>query len=290
MADINLSLIFDHPGAVAHRVRYARIDNVLSPVYTTVVPDVTSSPATIATVPNGQYSVLSRPIYNDLRVCEEAERVTAACPGLISVNAYINGGNLIIQYVAPSDVPQVRFTVSYPNGGSTIRQVVNDGNDVAVALPSNLYGDFSVSGQSVCDPDTGFYSEASTQVTVSRSNISATAVLYLYFLRGLLNAFNAYLSSPVSGNITINQMFADGYSDTGCATEVASSNRTTSVTINTGNVSTGVVTPTVTSGDWSTATKYTMYNVNINGSPVSNGDVITVGSDSVVISIPSCVP
>jgi hypothetical protein len=290
MADINLSLQFQHPSAIAHRVRYARIDNTTTPVWVTVSPDPTSSPANIAVVPNGQYEVRSKPIYADGRVCEETVRQTAACPGLISINAYIQGDNLIVQYTAPSDVPQVIFTINYPNGGSTTRQVVNTGSDVAVALPSGLYGDFSVSGRSVCDPDTGFYSPSSTLVTVSRSPISASAVLYFSFIHSTFNAFNATLNTPISGNININSMYADGYSDTGCSVDVAAANRTTSVTINAGAVSTGMVTPTATSGDWSTAVRYTMYNVVINGSPVNNGDVITIGSESVVVSIPNCIP
>lgn len=290
MATINLTTNFSRPDGLASRVRYARIDNVTVLSWITVSPDPVSSPATIAmNIPNGQYRIGYYPIYPDGRNCDEQFVETAPCPGLLSINAYIQDDNLIVQYLAPSEVPKVRITVNYPNGGSGIQEVVNTGNDVAFALPTNLYGDFTVSGQSVCDADTNFYSSPSSLVSVPRSPVSVNAILAFSFIKGTFTAFQAVLNTPISNPITINQMYSDGYSDVGCTVAVAASTRTTAVTINSGSVSTGAVTPTTTTGDWTTAVRYTMYNIIVNGSPVNNGDVITIGSDTVVIQIPSCV-
>src|SRR6185436_10205149 len=128
---INLSISFNHPDAIAHRVRYARIDNTTTPNFITVSPDPTASPTNIATnLPNGQYRVESTPIYADGRVCGTIVRDTPACPGLISINATIESGNLVVQYLAPSEVPKVRITVGYPNGGSFTANYVNNGNNI----------------------------------------------------------------------------------------------------------------------------------------------------------------
>lgn len=172
---INLSIQFNHPDAIANRVRYARIDNVVTPNFITVSPDPTTSPATIATnIPNGQYRIESIPIYADGRICGPTTIDTPACPGLLSINASIDSGNLIVQYLAPSEVPKVRITVGYPNGGSFVANYVNNGNNIVIALPPNLDGDYTVIGQSVCDEDSGFYSPFSSQVVVTRSTTNVT--------------------------------------------------------------------------------------------------------------------
>ena len=177
MAGINLTVNFGFPaGATSHTATYARIDNTLSPTNITV-PGIITSPATIAqNVPNGQYAITMMPVYPDGRVCQASTVYTPACPGLISINAYIDGSNIIVQYLAPNDVPKVRITVTYPNGGSYTANYVNNGDDIAIALPSGLNGDFGVVGQSVCDEMSGFYSSVSSQVVVSRglTNVTVT--------------------------------------------------------------------------------------------------------------------
>lgn len=173
MATINLSVKLNQEGAVAHRIRYSRIDNVLNPTWVTVSPDVVNSPnltQTIATnIPNGQYRIGYYAIYSDLRTCAEQFVETAPCPSLISINAYLDGNNIIVEYFAPSESPKVKINISYPNGGSTAALYVNNGNDIPIALPNNVYGDFIVTGQSVCDEDSGFYSPPSSQVVVTRT-------------------------------------------------------------------------------------------------------------------------
>lgn len=167
---INLTAYLDHPSAIAHRVRYARIDNVAVPVWVNVSPNPTTSPAIIATnIDNGQYRIGTTPIYADGRICEEVFKDTPACPELISITAEIQAGNMVVTYIAPSSVPKVRVVVEYPNGGRTSTFKVNDGTAVVIPLPVGLNGDFSVYGQSACDQTTGFYSAASTRVIVNRS-------------------------------------------------------------------------------------------------------------------------
>lgn len=174
---INLSIQFSHPDAISHQVSYARIDNIVTPSFVNVSPNPITSPATIAiNIPNGQYQVNSIPIYADGRICQPEITITPACPGLLSITAVITSGNLVISYLAPSEVPKVRMTVNYPNGGSFIANYVNNGNNIVIALPVGLTGNFAVTGQSVCDEASGFYSAPSSQVvvTVTSDNVAIT--------------------------------------------------------------------------------------------------------------------
>jgi len=175
---INLSIRFQHPGAIAHQVSYARIDNTSNPVFTNVQPNPTTSPATIATnIPNGQYQINSIPIYADGRKCDPITIFTDPCPGLISISAVISAGAIVVSYLAPSDAPKVKINVAYPNGGSFSKLYVNDGNDIAIPIPPGITsGDFIVTGQSVCDESSGFYSPPSSQVTVSYNPDNLTIV------------------------------------------------------------------------------------------------------------------
>lgn len=173
---INLSIRFQHPDAVSQQVRYQRIDNIQNPVWVNVQPNPITSPATIATnIPNGQYAIGSTPVYADGRTCDETVVYTDPCSGLISIHAIIQGGVLIVSYLAPSSAPKVRITVGFPNGGSSVANYVNNGNDIPIAIP-NLSGDFTVFGQSVCDESSGFYSRPSSQVTVSNVTDNVTLV------------------------------------------------------------------------------------------------------------------
>jgi len=71
-------------------------------------------------------------------------------------------------------VPKVRITVNYPNGGSFTANYVNTGNNIVIALPTNLDGDYVVVGQSVCDESSGFYSPFSSQVVVTKTTANVT--------------------------------------------------------------------------------------------------------------------
>lgn len=173
---INLAVRYSHPSATSALVRYARIDNTSSPVYTTITPNPPVSSATSAivvatNVPNGQYAIELTPIYADLRVCTPEFVYTDSCPGLISINAYIDSGNMIVQFVADASVPKARITINYPNGGQYVQNHVNTGGlvTVSIPIPSGQTGVFGILGQSVCDEGSGFYSPYSNQVTVNNA-------------------------------------------------------------------------------------------------------------------------
>lgn len=174
---INLTISFDHPSAVSNKVSYARIDNILNPVFINV-PNIVGSSGSgvqIATnIPDGQYQVNITPVYADLRVCDPTIRIKAPCGPLFSINAFISSNNLVISYLAPSSAPKVRMTVNYPNGGSFVGNFVNNGNNIVIALPPGLVGTFTVAGQTVCDETSGFYSPFSSQVSidVTDNNVS----------------------------------------------------------------------------------------------------------------------
>lgn len=171
MSNINLSFQFSHPDAVSHFVQYARIDNTSEPNWITVVPNPVTSPAIIATnIPDGQYQIKSTPIYADGRSCQPTVFTTDPCPPLVSLSAYTTGGFLVVQYNAPASAPKVRITVNYPNGGSNTANYVNDGNPISLSIPTNVFGDFVVSGQTVCDEASGFYSVPSPPATVTIAN------------------------------------------------------------------------------------------------------------------------
>jgi hypothetical protein len=177
MSGINLSIDFEHPAAIANQVQYARIDNTVTPTFITVSPNIAGSSGSgvvIATnVPNGQYQVNITPIYADGRSCAPTIFTTPPCDPLISINAVITSGNIVVSYLAPSTAPKVRITVNYPNGGSFVANFVNNGNNIVIPLPAGQTGTFLVAGQTVCDEVSGFYSAFSSQValTVTAFNV-----------------------------------------------------------------------------------------------------------------------
>ena len=167
MSSINLTVQFTPiPGTSYNLCQYARIDNTATPVFINA-PNVVTSPTTIATnIPDGQYQINLTPIYPDGRTCTPTSFITPPCAPLISISAYINSGTLVVNYLAPSGTPQVQINVAYPNGGTWSQMYVNNGTPISIALPPNLYGNYTVTGQSVCDPVSGFYSALSQTVTV----------------------------------------------------------------------------------------------------------------------------
>jgi hypothetical protein len=208
---INLSVSYSHPAAIATQVSYARIDNTSNPVFTTVVPNLTGMSGTfvIATnIPDGQYQVNALPIYADGRTCTPTINTTPACPGLISISAVIQSGVLVVTYLAPSGAPSVLINVNYPNGGSFSQIYTNTGNPISIGLPSGVFGNYTVSGQSVCDVSSAFYSLPSASVTVNY----AQSVSGTYYLGNSVaaacaaNATTLYSNgSPVAGTSILYQ-------------------------------------------------------------------------------------
>lgn len=121
---------------------------------------------------------------------------------------------------------------------------------------------------------------------------TGTAILTLSFTNagGSFLSFQANLSRPVDANTNINQIFSDGFNNGSCAGAPAASAQITAtpLVINAGSTSTGR-SPESTSGSWASANHYKMYNLIINGVSHVNGDVVTIGSYSVTIVLPSCI-
>lgn len=119
----------------------------------------------------------------------------------------------------------------------------------------------------------------------------STATLTFSFTNagGSFLRFNALLSQAVDANITVTRMFADGFPAVGCAggTSNASAQSNGTNLIAAGGTGFNVA-PDSTTGTWASANHYNMYNIIVNGVSHSNGDVITVGSYSVTIVIPTC--
>ena len=204
MANINLSWTFinNGTGIVAYSVQYARIDNTSSPVFIPVVPNPITSPAVLATnIPNGQYQINALPIYADGRTCTTTTGYTPPCAPLISLNAVITDGVLVVTYLAPSGVPQVQINVSYPNGGSFSQAYVNDGNPIAIAIPAGLTGNYSVTGQSICDPTSMFLSPASPIVTVT---VATNTVILTSDAAGIvINTLTGISGFTLPSNVTV---------------------------------------------------------------------------------------
>jgi hypothetical protein len=164
-AVIDLVVTFTHPAAISHTIRYARIDNTVSPVYTTI-PGILpgQSPYTIAGVQNGQYRVYIRPVYADGRLCSESVADTPACTGINSFSAEYDGTDINVTYTAEVSLDSVRVNISYPNGGS-FTQVYANGDPIVITPPSGVYGTFFATLQPVCDPDSGFFGVATPPAT-----------------------------------------------------------------------------------------------------------------------------
>lgn len=167
---------FQHPTAISYTLRYARVDNTSTPTYITV-PNVLSSPYTITGVADGQYIVGLTPIYADGRKCTEMTQTTDSCTGINSFNV-VGGGSptdsFVISYNASASIPKIRVNISYPNGGYYSAIYTNSGTDITIPFPINVYGDFFISLQPVCNETTGFFgaSTAPSILTVSNPSVA----------------------------------------------------------------------------------------------------------------------
>lgn len=163
--NIKINLVNSDPDYVSSDIRYARIDNTVSPVYTTIL-GVTANPIIISDVPNGKYLIYAKPNYSDGRICPEQQYDTDSCTGINSLTADYNEPNIVVSYSAEDTVPQVKVNVTYPNGGFASSVHDNTGADINVVPPSNLYGTYFITMQPACDEDTGWFGSATAQVSV----------------------------------------------------------------------------------------------------------------------------
>jgi hypothetical protein len=178
----------------------------------------------------------------------------------------------------------------YTNGAFAIGKVLYSdvalthpvtGFSAVVNLATNHIFNLS-SGTGVVGVDTG-------------TTCTGSATLTLKFVNGaggsFLN-FQGSLDVAVDGNISIDRMFADGFSDIACSVPVASAQKNTSMVIIAGATAVGSnpdASPPPT-GSWASSIRSKVYNVLINGSPVVTGSVVVIGTFNVTISIQTCTP
>jgi len=164
---IDLVVNFSHPDAIKFTIAYARIDNTVTPVFTTI-PDVLpgDNPYTISGVDNGQYRVRITPIYADGRSCNYTQLDTPACTGITSLSAVYTYPDIIVSYTAIPSVAQVRLLINYSNGGFFSGIYTNDGNDITVTPPVGVYGSYQITMQPVCDEDSEYYGAQTAAVII----------------------------------------------------------------------------------------------------------------------------
>lgn len=185
---------------------------------------------------------------------------TGTICGLTPLTLYTNGafgvGVVLFQDMALT-MPQTGF--SY---------VVNQATNIIYNLNSST---------GAVGSSTGLNCTGTATLTFSFSNLSGGSYL----------SFNALLNRTIDANVVVSRMYVDGFSDSGCITNVASAQKNTSATINTG-FSGFSVTPDLTTGTWASAIKSSIYNVIVNGVSVVGGSTVVIGSYSVSIIINTC--
>lgn len=212
---IDLVVTFDHPSAISNTIRYARIDNTVSPTYITI-PGVLpgASPYTISGVDNGQYRIGITPVYSDGRSCPELFFETPACIGITSFSAEYDGTNIVATYTADPALSSVRFNISYPNGG-TFTQIYTNGDAISVTPPPGVYGTFFATLQAVCEPDTGFFGVATAPATFTidppgNSSIENLTASTSFSVEVLADSLTPVPTSTLSVANTIPFYLADG--------------------------------------------------------------------------------
>ncbi len=174
--NMNIVVTFSHPSAVKNTIRYARIDNTSTPVYTTI-PNVLpgASPYTIAGLSDGDYFVGITPIYADGRSCSEVSATTGACAGITAFSAIFDeSGNIIVSYSAINTLPTIKVVINYPNGGTSSTLHTNNGTDITITPPVGVTGDYYITLVPVCNATTGFEGQPTAPVilTITPSNNS----------------------------------------------------------------------------------------------------------------------
>ena len=164
----DLNVTFAHPSAISVDITYARVDNTSTPVYTTINTLIGTSPYTINNLPQGTYNVGIKPIYADGRLCNYTYLQTENCEGVSSFGTALSnsGGVDYIDVTYAATSPKVRVKVSYPNGGFNT-YIYNNGDVISIALPSNIYGNFTVTIQPLCNETTGWYGQESNPSIVT---------------------------------------------------------------------------------------------------------------------------
>ena len=131
--------------------------------------------------------------------------------------------------------------------------------------------------------------------TVSPSGTPTPSIITLTL--GWANSpkmFTASLSQAVGFDISVESIFADGYTNTNCMSAVASASDVRNIAaLPAGNTNYSWSPQTIcgsntNSSCWTGVLRYTIYNVRVNGNVVSDGDIITISGTQVKVSFPAC--
>jgi len=165
---IDITVTFAHPDAVSNTIRYARVDNTSTPVYTVITGVLPGdSPYVISSIPDGEYIVGITPIYADGRSCQEVMQNTGfPTSGFTAFSAYFDGTNIIVSYAAPVGMPQLRVNVNLPNGGILTSLHTNTGVDITITPQTGVYGNYSLTLTAVYNQTTGYFGQTTAPVVV----------------------------------------------------------------------------------------------------------------------------
>jgi hypothetical protein len=127
--------------------------------------------------------------------------------------------------------------------------------------------------------------------TGALTELSPVTLTFGFVNAGSFKTFTAQLSQAIDADINITKVFADGFSDTTCTLSAVASaqfNNLTAFQILTGGTGSNKD-PESTSGTWTSAIRYRVYNVIVNGNSVLDGNFLTIGSYQVKMVIPGCI-
>jgi len=180
MAQINLvvDLINNDPLYVSSNIRYARIDNTSTPIYTNI-PNVSGTMYIIQNIPNGQYIIGVTPNFSDGRSCPEITKTTVDCSGIIAFNAVLdiyNPNQIDVTYTADNSLGNIQWNVGYPNGGFA-NGIIANGDYLTIPIPSNVYGNYTVTLQAVCDIATGWIGQPTNAIVILKATPTGSVLV-----------------------------------------------------------------------------------------------------------------
>lgn len=129
--------------------------------------------------------------------------------------------------------------------------------------------------------------------TSSTSTTPAPTTLTLSWVNQA-KMFSASLNRSIGVDLSNMSIFVDGYANGTCSGAIASASDIRDFVILPAGNTNYSWSPQVICGSntssacWNTATNYTIYNVNISGNVVSNGQTITVGGIDIIVNFPPC--
>lgn len=106
--------------------------------------------------------------------------------------------------------------------------------------------------------------------------------------------FGINLSESLGFDISVESIYTDGYQTSTCTNAVASAADVRNIlALPAGNTNYSWSPQTIcgsntSSACWSGVTRYTIYNVRINGNNVSNGGIITISGVQIRVNFPPC--